>query len=68
MPIWMPRYRILMYCFAAVPQVQIDIALKRIAELRKLSADGENPCTPASPLCQVRSHVCVVLASADGVR
>ena len=39
--------------FTAVPQVQIELALQRIAELRNLSTDGVDPCVPNSPLPQV---------------
>ncbi|KAJ3537089.1 hypothetical protein NM688_g6737 [Phlebia brevispora] len=37
---------------ASVPQVQMDIALDRIAELRKMSSDGIDPCVPDSSLRQ----------------
>lgn len=44
----------------AVPQVQIDIALNRIQELRNMSSNGIDPCMPTSPVLQVRipaSHI-----------
>ena len=42
------------YIATAVPQVQIDIALNRVSELRNLSSDGVDPCMPTGSVPQVK--------------
>lgn len=38
---------------SAIPRVQMDLALKRIAQLRAQLTTGSDPCVPNSPHVEV---------------